>query len=385
MKKSFLISLLLTLAFASVTHAYSDVHNATDYSEAIASITEDGIVEGYDDNTFRPKDSINRAEFTKILVESKLGEKPEEYADKCFPDMNASAWYAPYICYAKEHEILDGYPDGTFKASNRVNLAEASKIIVNLFEIETEEAEGDNWYSEYIEALDRSSFIPPSFGYFSEDVNRGEMAEMIWRIREDKHDEDTTKLPDLQEVPCQSSGEDLQSNIDMDEVRATWLGWYNDARAAEGLHAYTLNEQLERSAIAWSEISEDRGYMDHRRQEGAEYYDYWMIADWFEDQGLTFENRYRVTFTENIGWGPFRCSSSKSDCTDEMIDTIRGSFDFYMDEKYDDYKPHYNSLMNEYFDEIGLGIAVDEGAGQYYLSVHYGTKITSDPLPICEA
>lgn len=110
-----------------------------------------------------------------------------------------------------------------------------------------------------------------------------------------------------------------------------------------------------------------------------------MIADWFEDQGLTFENRYRVTFTENIGWGPFRCSSSKSDCTDEMIDTIRGSFDFYMDEKYDDYKPHYNSLMNEYFDEIGLGIAVDEGAGQYYLSVHYGTKITSDPLPICEA
>jgi hypothetical protein len=44
-----------------------------------------------------------------------------------------------------------------------------------------------------------------------------------------------------------------------------------------------------------------------------------------------------------------------------------------MDEKDKAYKPHYNSLMNQYFKEIGLGIVL--GNGKYYLTVHYGTEL----------
>jgi hypothetical protein len=54
-----------------------------------------------------------------------------------------------------------------------------------------------------------------------------------------------------------------------------------------------------------------------------------------------------------------------------------------MAEKDKAYKAHYNSIMNKYFKEIGLGIAVDRSTHKYYLTVHYGTEIISNPWPIC--
>lgn len=43
--------------------------------------------------------------------------------------------------------------------------------------------------------------------------------------------------------------------------------------------------------------------------------------------------------------------------------------------------------MNPTYHLLGLGIAVDETAygGKFYLTVHYGTDIISDPPPVCPA
>jgi len=32
----------------------------------------------------------------------------------CFPDVAASDRFSPYVCYAKAHAIVKGYPDGSF-------------------------------------------------------------------------------------------------------------------------------------------------------------------------------------------------------------------------------------------------------------------------------
>ena len=360
---------------------YSDVESDYSYKTAVDYITEKGIVEGYSDGTFKPTSKINRAEFTKIIVEAKLGKEPMESSADCFPDVPKSQWFASYVCYAKGQGFIGGYPDGNFKPADNINLVESAKILVNVLNISTKESQGSEWYSEYIEAMADFKYIPSSFSYFSQPVTRGEMAEMIWRILEKKSDQQSVTVAKLS-TPCYPLGEDVPSNIDMAKVRITWLSWYNGVRAQAGLTAYRYNEQLTRSAIAWSEQSEIKGYMDHKRNLGDSYYDYWKITDWFKNLGLEFKNVYRVTFTENIGWGPYRCS--KSDCTDDLISAIRTTFDFYMAEKDKSYKPHYESVMNKYFKEIGLGIAIDEKAGKYYLTVHYGTEITSNPWDICD-
>lgn len=391
MKKVFVI-LVLTLLFPTVLFAYTDVSESYAYKTAIDSISGKGIVAGYADGTFKPNAKINRAEFTKIVVGGALNYNPNQdpsdydiYASVglSFSDMESKAWYIPYLRKAVEGNVISGYPDGTFKPAQTINLVEASKILVNAFKIQTVEPQGSEWYSEFIETLATKNTIPSTFKTFSQNVTRGEMAEMVWRILEKKTDQPATSLAQLND-PCNPIGDDVPANVDMARVRAAWLKWTNDARAELGLAPYIMNDQLARTANVWSQEAVRRGEITHKRDPGDAYYDYNKITAWFKDLGLVFKNVYGVTHTENIAWEMYRCSASESDCTDHMISQVRKAFDFYMGEKDKAYKAHYNSVMNKYFKEIGLGIAVDTTTHKYYLTVHYGTEIISNPLKICD-
>jgi hypothetical protein len=377
---------VLLLAFSLMSQvsfaAYPDVGDEVRYATAINYLTDEGIVNGYPDGSFKPHRYINRAEFLKIIVEAKLGANPEASAYDCFTDVAADAWYSSYVCYAEDEGIIAGYDDGFFRPAGDINLVEAVKMLVNVFEIPKREAGvGEQWYLPYMEAFATQGYVPDSFSHFGQKVKRDQMAEMTWRLLEEEGDQSAVSVADLDEGVCYEFEENVPENVDMERVRSTWLGWYNGVRAVDGLHAYTYNDHLARSAVAWSETAKKRGYMDHKRVGQTAYYDYAMIRDWFADQGLVFRNDNRVTFTENIGWSPYSCSGD--DCTDALISAIRYSFDFYMAEKDKDYKPHYSSVMNAYFNEIGLGIAVDEANRRLFLTVHYGTEIISDPGEFC--
>ena len=60
-------ALLLTLTFAAQAFAFTDLTNSSvETQKAVDKLVELGILNGYIDNTFRPDDSINRAEFAKV-------------------------------------------------------------------------------------------------------------------------------------------------------------------------------------------------------------------------------------------------------------------------------------------------------------------------------
>ncbi len=374
MKKLF-VAILMTVLIIPTSFAYSDVSDNT----AIDYITDAGIVQGYEDGTFRPDNPINRAEFTKILIEAKTGENPTSFADACFNDFYAAQWFASYVCYAKSEGIISGYPDGSFGPANNINMAEASKILVNVFEIPRVQPVGADWYSEYTETLLAQKYIPDSIEYADHEITRQEMAEMIWRIMEKKHDQPAAQS--LKNSPCQPLGEDLPANINMDKVREIWLSWYNEERRALGLQDYTYNDQLNRTAIIWSKTSRDRGYMDHKRDTSSGYYDFYGILDWFKALGLEFENNM---FSENIAWEMYYCDVDAEDCTQDMIDSIRKGFNFFIGEKGTSYTAHYDSIVSPNYNIIGLGIAIDDDANKYYLTVHYAKAIANEPMRICD-
>ncbi|MFC1810596.1 S-layer homology domain-containing protein [Patescibacteria group bacterium] len=358
---------------------FTDVDEEDPNYLAINYLKDREDIVGYPDGTYKPENPINRAEFTKILVEAKIGEKPTEYTEGCFNDFDEEQWFTSYVCYAKDQNIINGYPDGTFKPANNINLAEASKILVNMFALEKTQPTGAEWYSEYIETLEALHYIPDTFEYVSDEVTRGQMAEMVWRIMEDK--QNLPYASGLTNSPCQELGEDLPANIDMDTVRETWLSWYNEERRLLGLHEYIYDDQLNRTATQWSKVSRDRGYMDHKRDGSTDYYDFYGIMDWFAGLGIEFVNS---AYTENIAWEMYYCDVTAEDCTQDMINSVRKGFDFFMSEKGGSYTAHYDSIISPNYNIIGLGVAINDDANKFYLTVHYAKGISNEPMRICE-
>lgn len=185
--------------------------------------------------------------------------------------------------------------------------------------------------------------------------------------------------PKPQAAACASSEDWVTKNVDLQKVRETWLGWYNTERTKRGLPAYRIEPQLNRTAALWSARSAVKGVMEHKRDGTTAYYDYGAIKSWFQNLGLEFKNVKSMTFTENIGRGPYSCK--ESDCTQKLLKAIRYSFDYYLAEEGKAYRPHFNAIVNPSFQMMGFGLAVKNG--QYYLTAHFGTEIVSSPLRVC--
>ncbi len=160
---------------------FSDVNKDTQFAEAILYAQENGIVEGYNDGTFKPEIKINRAEFTKIIIES-VFEEDEITGEDCFPDVQKE-WFAEYICTAKKEGIISGYDDGFFRPENDISFVEAAKIIVLGFDYKIEN-NAEVWYEPFLKILSDKNAIPTTITDIAKKITRGEMVEIIYRLKE---------------------------------------------------------------------------------------------------------------------------------------------------------------------------------------------------------
>ena len=166
--------------------AFWDVAADSTHADAIAFVNERGIMTGNPDGTFRPESTLNRAEMAKLI-------SPQATKAGCsvtlFPDVRPDAWYFKHVCAAKEHNIISGYPDGTFKPANTITLAEAAKMIVLRYgDAETANAvrasipQNSQWYAAFIAHLNVKGAIPPTITSLEQHVTRGEVAEMLFHL-----------------------------------------------------------------------------------------------------------------------------------------------------------------------------------------------------------
>lgn len=154
--------------------------------EAVDYLKNASVIGGYSDGTFRPKETINRAEFLKIVFAGKSGAPAP--GTNCFSDVPADAWYAPYICAAKNRKVVHGYADGSFKPETPVNTAEALKILLLAYGRKLEDALGEKWYEPYVAELDRTDVLPRSSYIPWDPLTRERAADLLWRVL--RYDED---------------------------------------------------------------------------------------------------------------------------------------------------------------------------------------------------
>lgn len=89
---------------------------------------EKGLIKGYEDGTFKPGNNITRAEFVTIMNNA-LGY--EDAAVLNFTDVVAGNWYYNAVAKAVAAGYVKGYEDGTFKPDNTITRAEAAVMIAN--------------------------------------------------------------------------------------------------------------------------------------------------------------------------------------------------------------------------------------------------------------
>lgn len=97
---------------------------------AVSRLVQRQVVNGYPDGSFRPDNNLTRAEFAKLLVAA-LQVKPTPEATVPFPDAREHwASQMGYLQAAVQIGVLNGFPDGSFRPDAPVTRAQAVKIIV---------------------------------------------------------------------------------------------------------------------------------------------------------------------------------------------------------------------------------------------------------------
>jgi len=179
--------------------SFPDVLSSHPNYDAILHLQSKGTVSGYADGSFHPDQTINRAEFTKIIIVPQLGELDKDVT-RCITanvnnesyilsDVDTHSWYSTYICGAISRKLLSGYPDGSFKPAQNINFAEAAKIIANNDSntfgghMMQKAIPGEPWYRQYVDFLAENKAIPTSIYSLDQAITRGEMAEIMYRLQ----------------------------------------------------------------------------------------------------------------------------------------------------------------------------------------------------------
>ena len=201
--KKFLCSIAILATVLGITSTamaatFKDVKN-TKYEEAVNILTELKIVNGYEDNTYKPNNSVKRSEMAKLIIVALGKEKTADMVkgNTSFSDVSASHWASGYINLASSLGLIKGYPEGTFKPDATVSYVEAATMLLRALDY-GKELEGLSWPTGYMTKANTAGLLNNVTAKDSNDAAiRGNVATMILN---------TLKAPKRKVVASNSTG-----------------------------------------------------------------------------------------------------------------------------------------------------------------------------------
>ncbi|WP_340399694.1 S-layer homology domain-containing protein [Paenibacillus sp. FSL H8-0079] len=91
------------------------------------------VIQGVNDTTFNPNKAITRAEFAAIIVRGlglKLGEGTQP-----FRDVTTNDWYSSAVQTAASYELINGFEDGTFRPNDTITREQAMTLIARAMKL----------------------------------------------------------------------------------------------------------------------------------------------------------------------------------------------------------------------------------------------------------
>lgn len=164
-------------------NSFSDVDSSRWSNTAISTMVSLGIINGYEDGTFRPANAITRAEFAAMV--SRFFENELTAGMVSFADISEH-WAEEYIAKVAVMQWINGYEDGTFRPDYNITRAEAMAIINRILKRDVS--------SEYI--LDTAVYWDdnPKSAWYYEDVMEATNAHEYERLSADGVEERWTEI-----------------------------------------------------------------------------------------------------------------------------------------------------------------------------------------------
>ncbi len=151
-------------------------------------------------DSFRGDQKITRGEFIKMLVRvlSCNQNTPSEKSKSSFSDISEMDEFFTSIQYASSHKWISGYSDGTFRPNNSLSRAEAVKILTRAIQLDTskttippfgkvlfDDVEKENEFAPYVYSLMAHGIIQgKTMTIFSldESITRQEVAKIFSKV-----------------------------------------------------------------------------------------------------------------------------------------------------------------------------------------------------------
>ena len=120
-------------SYANPTPSFSDVPTSHWAYQYIEGLKQAGWVEGYPDGTFKPDENAIRSELAIFIASAVAGGKanvPDPgNVSSPFSDVATTDAAFKFIYYAKQNDLMGGYPDGTFKPDQVAIRADLAVVV----------------------------------------------------------------------------------------------------------------------------------------------------------------------------------------------------------------------------------------------------------------
>ncbi len=189
-----------TGAAIPLVSAFEDVPSGFWAGCNINKLTENNIIAGYPDRTFKPNLPVSRAEMASFVVKGFNLNDQMSCPQKTFRDVSKNHWANKVINKAVSNGMMAGYPHDLFKPNEPISRAEAFTILAKGIPCQIDECKANEILSQYCDACSvpdwakipvakalqagaTSNAPQPNLIAPNKDANRAEIAAMLENVR----------------------------------------------------------------------------------------------------------------------------------------------------------------------------------------------------------
>ena len=209
MRRAICFLLTLVLLTGMISAAFTDADKITaDYSTAVAYMSEKGVIGGFPDGSFKPADTLTRAQAAKIICTVLEGADKVDAitAAASFADVPADHWAAKFVGYCAEKGIVSGVGGNKFNPNGQLTNAAFAKMLLVAYGADGGKFTGENWIINVQKAL-REQKMNYKVGASDEPMQREQACQMAYNFM---RTEELKSVTGYQEVTVKPTAQNVK-------------------------------------------------------------------------------------------------------------------------------------------------------------------------------